>query len=48
MLADLQRVLTGIGADVVEADLAVSQVHTRFDAEGRISDPELADRIKQT
>ena len=46
-LSDLHRVLTGIGAEVVEADLAISQVNTRFDAEGQISDSELADRITQ-
>lgn len=44
-LAAVARVLALIGADVVEADLAVSLVHTRLDAEGRIADPELADRI---
>lgn len=46
-LSDLQRVLTAIRADVVEADLAIPQVHTRFDAEGRISDSELGARITQ-
>jgi chromate reductase len=44
-LSDLQRVLTGIGADVVAADLVVPQVHTRIDAEGGISDPESADGV---
>ena len=34
-LSDLHRVLTGIGAEVVEAELAVGQVHTRIDARGR-------------
>jgi chromate reductase len=46
-LSDLERVLTGIGADVVAADLVVPQVHTRIDAEGGISDPELADGVMQ-
>ena len=44
-LADVAKVLTLIGADVVDADLAVSSVHTHVDAEGRIADPELADRM---
>ncbi len=46
-LADVAKVLTLIGADVVDADLAVSGVHTRFDSGGRISDPELSDRIRE-
>ncbi len=46
-LSDLQRVLTAIHAQVIEAELAVPQVHTRIDAQGRIPDPELAARIRQ-
>jgi chromate reductase, NAD(P)H dehydrogenase (quinone) len=46
-LSDLQRVLAGIGADVVEADLSVPLVYNRFDAQGRISDSELAARISR-
>ena len=44
-LSDLQRLLTLIGAKVVEAELAIAQVHTRIDPEGRIADPELAERV---
>ena len=44
-LCDVERVLTLLGAEVVEADLSIGLVHTRIDAEGRISDPELAARI---
>jgi chromate reductase len=44
-LADLKKVLIVIGADLVEADLAVGQIHTRLDAEGHISQPDLARRI---
>jgi chromate reductase len=46
-LADVERVLTAIRAEVAEAELAIPQVNTRFDAAGRISDPELADRLAQ-
>jgi chromate reductase, NAD(P)H dehydrogenase (quinone) len=46
-LSDLRRVLTGIGAEVVEAELAVAHVHTRIDAGDAISDPELAAQFKQ-
>jgi chromate reductase, NAD(P)H dehydrogenase (quinone) len=46
-LSDVERVLTLLGAAVVDARLAIGQVHTRIDAEGRFSDPELADRITE-
>ncbi len=46
-LSDVESVLTLLGAEVVEADLAIGQVHTRIDAEGRISDRELAVRITE-
>jgi chromate reductase, NAD(P)H dehydrogenase (quinone) len=46
-LADVENVLTLLGAEVVEADLAIGQVHTRIDAEGRISDLQLALRITE-
>jgi chromate reductase, NAD(P)H dehydrogenase (quinone) len=46
-LSDLKRVLTATRADVIEADLAIGNVHTRVDAEGRISDPDLAARVDQ-
>ena len=46
-LSDVERVLTALGAEVVEAELTVGQVHARIDAEGRISDPELATRITE-
>lgn len=46
-LTDLRKVLTVIGVDLVEADLAVGQIHTRLDAEGHISEPDLARRIAQ-
>jgi chromate reductase len=46
-LSDVGKLVTLIGAHVVESDLAIGSVHTRFDEEGRISDPELAVRIGQ-
>jgi chromate reductase len=46
-LSDVKRVLTLLGAEVVGAELAIGQVHTRIDAEGRISDPGLAGQIKE-
>jgi chromate reductase, NAD(P)H dehydrogenase (quinone) len=47
-LADVQRILTLLGAEVVQADLCIGRVHTRIDVEGRvISDPEIASPITQ-
>ncbi len=46
-LSDVQEVLSVLRAEVVEADLAIGQVHTRIDAEGTISDPELAVRLAE-
>jgi chromate reductase len=46
-LADVRKVITILGADVIEAELSVPQVHTRFDAEGLICDPQLADQMDQ-
>jgi chromate reductase, NAD(P)H dehydrogenase (quinone) len=46
-LSDVQEVLSALRAEVVDAGLAVGQVHTRLDAEGKISDPELAARVTE-
>jgi chromate reductase, NAD(P)H dehydrogenase (quinone) len=46
-LSDVQEVLSALRADVVEAHLAIGQVHTRINAEGEISDPELAVRVTE-
>jgi chromate reductase len=46
-LSDVREVLSILGADVVEADLAIGQVHTRIDAAGEISDPELGVRVTE-
>jgi len=45
--ADLRRVLGRIGARVVETELAVPQVHERFDTEGRLVDEELRGRLAE-
>jgi chromate reductase, NAD(P)H dehydrogenase (quinone) len=39
--AELRKVLTTIGADVLEAGLPVYNAHEAFDAEGRLHDTEL-------
>jgi chromate reductase, NAD(P)H dehydrogenase (quinone) len=46
-LSDVRKMITLLGADVVEADLTIGQVHTRIDAEGRISDAALAARVTE-
>jgi chromate reductase len=46
-LADLRKVLTVIGADLIETELAVPQVHTQVTPGGRVADPVLRDRIRQ-
>ena len=49
--AELRKVLTTIGAKVVDAELPVSQAHDAFTDEGRLADPDLhkalADVVKQ-
>ena len=44
---DLRRVLGSIGARVVETELAVPNVHERFDDEGRLLDEELRGRLAE-
>jgi chromate reductase, NAD(P)H dehydrogenase (quinone) len=39
--AELRKVLTAIGADVLEAGLSVFTAHEAFDAGGKLRDPEL-------
>jgi chromate reductase, NAD(P)H dehydrogenase (quinone) len=46
-LADVERVVRVLRADVVEAELTIPAVHTRFDDEGHIADAELATRMGQ-
>jgi chromate reductase len=44
-LADLRKVLTVIGADLTETELAIPQVHTQLTPGGHIADPALRGRI---
>jgi chromate reductase, NAD(P)H dehydrogenase (quinone) len=46
-LADVRKVITLLGADVIEAELTVPQVHTRFNATGLLCDPQLEDQMDQ-
>jgi chromate reductase len=46
-LADLCKILTVAGADLIETRLAVAQVHIQFTPGGRIADPGLRDTITQ-
>jgi chromate reductase len=46
-LADVRKVITLVGADIIEAELTVPLVHTRFDTEGLICDPQLANRMDE-
>jgi chromate reductase len=39
--AELRKTLSAAGARVVEGELAVGHAHTRFDDEGRLTDPNL-------
>jgi chromate reductase, NAD(P)H dehydrogenase (quinone) len=43
---DLRRVLGLAGARVVEGDLPVALAHEKFDAEGRLVDPLIAERLR--
>jgi chromate reductase len=44
---DLKRVLGIAGARVVGGELPVSAAHEKFDAEGRLLDPLLAERLRK-
>jgi chromate reductase, NAD(P)H dehydrogenase (quinone) len=46
-LADLRRVLGIAGARVIDAEVSVSQAHTRVDAEGRLDDPAIRELLRQ-
>jgi chromate reductase len=43
--AELRKVLASAGARVVEGDLSVPLAHTRFDADGRLTDEEARERL---
>jgi chromate reductase len=44
--ADLRKVLASMGADVVDAKLAVGRAHEAFTDDGRVADPQLADALR--
>jgi chromate reductase len=43
--AELRKVLAAAGARVVEGEVPVGHAHTRFDDEGRLNAPELAEQV---
>lgn len=45
--AELRKVLATIGARVQEGDLAVGHAATRFDGDGRLTDPELREQLAE-
>ena len=44
--AELRKVLASTGARIVEGEVAVGHAHTRFDDEGRLSDPNLEEQVR--
>jgi chromate reductase len=46
--AELRKVLTTIGAKVIEAELPVGQAHQAFGARGALTDPEFDARLRET
>jgi chromate reductase len=45
--AELRKVLASAGARVVDAELPVPLAHTRFDADGRLEDEEVRERLAE-
>jgi len=45
--AELRKVLSTTGARVVEGEVAVGHAHTRFDGEGRLTDPNLEEEVRE-
>jgi chromate reductase len=45
--AELRKVLAATGARVVEGEVAVGHAHTRFDDQGRLDDPNLAEQVRE-
>jgi chromate reductase len=46
--AEVRKILTTIGADVVENELPVGQAHDAFDDRGQLVDPELRLRLSES
>ena len=45
--AELRKVLGTMGARVVEGEVAVGHADTRFDANGRLNDPNLEEQVRE-
>jgi chromate reductase, NAD(P)H dehydrogenase (quinone) len=45
--AELRKTLAATGARVVEGEVAVGHAETRFDAERRLTDPEIAEQVEE-
>ena len=45
--AELKKVVALIGARVIDAELPVAQAPTRFDADGRLIDNEIRERLAE-
>ena len=43
--AELRKVLAAAGARVVEGEVPIGHAHTRFDEDGRLNAPELAEQV---
>jgi chromate reductase len=45
---ELRKVLSAIGARVVDAEVAVGHAHTRFDEDGRLTDESLQEQLQES
>jgi chromate reductase len=45
--AELRKVLAATGARVVEGDVAVGHAHTKFDADGQLTDDDLREQLAE-
>jgi chromate reductase len=45
--AELRKTLSASGARVLEGELAVGHAHTRFDDDGSLNDPNLAEQLDE-
>jgi chromate reductase len=45
--AELRKALAAAGARVVEGEVAVAHAHTRFDEGGRLTDPVIAEQVRE-
>src|SRR6476469_539295 len=45
--AELRKVLAATGARVVEGEVAVGHADTRFDEDGRLNEPNLAEQVRE-